>query len=145
MKPVYSYLLVAALALSACATENQGRHETTGPTPETAAPALEQAATPAATPPPMRIFPPPAMLDGLEAVRVLDLLGQPPFKRRDDPALIWQYRTSQCALDLFLYRDKAGGAYRVRHFETRNRGTTAVSQKDCFAALINANEKGTSG
>ncbi len=85
------------------------------------------------------------MLDGLDAAKVLDLLGQPPFKRRDDPALIWQYRTPQCALDLFLYRDRKGGAYRIQHFETRNRGQATVSAKDCFSALIIANEKGLSG
>jgi len=85
------------------------------------------------------------MLDGLDAAKVLDLLGQPPFKRQDDPALIWQYRTSHCALDLFLYRDGAGGTYRVRHFETRNRGKAVVSPQDCFADLITAYEKGSSG
>ena len=145
MTPANCFLIAAALALTACVTENQAAPETTGSSPQTPAPALEQAVAPSGAPVPVRTFPPPSLLDGLEAVRVLDLLGQPPFKRRDDPALIWQYRTSQCALDLFLYREKAGGVYRVRHFETRNRGKAAISAKDCFAALITAKEKGEAG
>jgi len=141
--------MLLSLALSACATENQNKPETTGPLPK-ASTAPEQASAPGTAPTPVavepeRTFPPPAMLDGLEAAKVLDLLGQPPFKRQDNPALIWQYRTSHCALDLFLYRDGRGGTYKVRHFETRNRGKAAVSAKNCFSALITAHEKGSSG
>lgn len=136
------FLLATILLLGACASDDRAEPETTQPLPETQAPVQQQAAVPTK---PERSFPPPAILDGLDAARVLDLLGTAPFKRRDDPALIWQYRTSLCALDLFLYREKTGGIYRVRHFETRNRGKAIVSTKDCFAALIIANEKASSG
>ncbi len=131
-------ILLTTLLLGACATDSPVKPQTTQPSQQTAA-----TPTPVAVEP-ERIFPPPAMLDGLEAAKVLNLLGQPPFKRQDNPALIWQYRTSHCALDLFLYRDGRGGTYKVRHFETRNRGKAAMSAKDCFTALITAHEKASS-
>ena len=72
-------------------------------------------------------------------------MGQPRFKRRDDPAEIWQYRTDACALDFFLYRSKDDPAYRVRHVEARGRGQAPSSEKDCLVGLIKARERGGAG
>lgn len=73
--------------------------------------------------------------------QVTGLLGTPGFERKDDPALILQYRSSSCALDLFLYRAGKEDPFRVRHFEARNRGEAAMSTKDCFVELIKAHER----
>ena len=80
--------------------------------------------------------PAPRTLLGLEHHQVMALLGEPSFKRRDDPAQIWQYRDSTCILDVFLYRPKGGGAYRVTHVEVRGHGVIKVSDEDCFLRLL---------
>jgi len=80
--------------------------------------------------------PAPRTLLGLEHHQVMALLGEPSFKRRDDPAQIWQYRDSICILDVFLYRPEGGGAYRVTHVEVRGHGVIKVSDEDCFLRLL---------
>ncbi|NQV85370.1 MAG: hypothetical protein HQ494_16285 [Rhodospirillales bacterium] len=94
---------------------------------------------------PEKIYPAPSRLPGMNDKQVIVLLGEPKFERRDDPALIWQYRTQTCALDLFLYRSAAGADYRVDHFETRNREPGAVSETDCFVGLLKAHEQRQAG
>ncbi|MEE8214190.1 MAG: hypothetical protein V3R79_06360 [Alphaproteobacteria bacterium] len=79
-------------------------------------------------------------LAGMTPDQVIGLLGPPRFKRRDNPAEIWQYRNKACALDLFLYRDGTGAAYRVRHFETRMRGREKITGKACFTGLLQEHE-----
>ena len=91
--------------------------------------------------PQKKVYPPASHLSGLGRDQITALLGTPGFKREDDPALIWQYRSTLCALDLFLYRSGAGDAYTVRHFEARSRGDAAVSEKDCFNGLLIAHEQ----
>ncbi len=83
-------------------------------------------------------------LSGQSRAQVTALLGAPGFTREDNPAEIWQYRGSGCLLDVFLYREKGGDAYKVRHAETRSGAGKTVSETDCFAGLINAHkaEKG---
>ena len=80
--------------------------------------------------------PAPRTLLGLEHHQVMALLGEPSFKRRDDPAQIWQYRDSICILDVFLYRPQGGGAYRVTYVEVRGHGVIKVSDEDCFLRLL---------
>jgi len=104
----------------------------------------QAASLPAKAPPP-KVYPPASNLAGLDGKQVIGLLGFPGFKRKDDPALIWQYRTQTCALDLFLYRAGDGATYRVRHFETRLRAKDAVSVQDCFVGLLKAHEQKREG
>ena len=116
------------------------------PTPETPAPAPAPRSLPDLAmsqdvrgrdivPGPDRV-PAPRILLGLEHQQVMALLGEPSFKRRDDPAQIWQYRDSICILDVFLYRPDGGGAYRVTHVEVRGHGVIKVSREDCFLRLL---------
>lgn len=89
------------------------------PAPISVAPALlDGIATAVAVPAPR-----PARIgrfEGMRAARLVALLGPPDLRRADPPAELWQYRTAECVLDLYLYRD--GKGYRVIHAETRNRG-----------------------
>ena len=94
---------------------------------------------------PARVYPAPSTLSGLDSGQVVELLGPPPFKRRDNPAEIWQYRAQACVLDLFLYRVGKSGPFRVRHFEARGRGKNGVSEKDCFHRLLKAHQARPSG
>ena len=61
-------------------------------------------------------------------------LGPPDLRRHETPAEIWQYRSADCALDLFLYRSR--GLYRVAYAEIHARGLIAVSPSSCYAGLL---------
>ena len=79
----------------------------------------------------------PARLIGLKAAEIADLLGAPSFRRKDNPAEIWQYRTQSCFVDVFLYADKAGGEiYAVAHVEARPRRTEPVTKQDCLRQVV---------
>ena len=73
-------------------------------------------------------------LTGLNEAELWRLLGKPDFRRHEAPAEIWQYRSADCVLDLFLYR--SAGKYRVAYAETHNRGVISVSQTSCYAGLV---------
>jgi hypothetical protein len=94
---------------------------------------------------PEKVYPPPSRLSGMNRFQIIGLLGEPGFQRRDDPALIWQYRTETCALDVFLYQSGNGAQYRVEHFEARTREKGTVTAKDCFIALLKAHEQRPTG
>jgi hypothetical protein len=156
IRPIGGALAAAliALGLGGC-TQSLGLVDALSGTPDVAvtvavaAPGNADAKTPAAIPKPKpvpeKIYPAPSRLSGMDDTQVIRLLGQPRFERRDEPALIWQYRTQTCALDLFLYRPADGAAYRVEHFEARARQNGAVSEKDCFVSLLKAQEQRRAG
>jgi hypothetical protein len=50
-------------------------------------------------------------LKGLRPLEIVSLLGQPELKRDEPPAELWQYRTTDCVLNLFFYRE--AGGYRL--------------------------------
>lgn len=58
-------------------------------------------------------------LAGMAPPEILALLGKPDLQREEPPAEIWQYRTADCVLDLFFYRQ--GDDLRLVHAETRDR------------------------
>lgn len=70
---------------------------------------------------------------GYSPERVLPILGAPDFVRRDGTAQIWQYRATNCILDLFLYT--AGKETRVRHAELRPRVPGAESLDSCYSRM----------
>jgi hypothetical protein len=72
-------------------------------------------------------------LIGLERAELQARLGDPALRRRDAPAEIWQYRSSLCVLDLFLYRD--GAAVRVTNAEVRPRDGRELPAATCLSSL----------
>ena len=70
---------------------------------------------------------------GYSPERVLPILGAPDFVRRDGTAQIWQYRATNCILDLFLYT--AGKETRVKHAELRRRVPGAESLDACYSRM----------
>lgn len=139
-----SYLAVAlALALSAlsgCATETEPppRAEPADLPALSEVPAIVPPTVAAPEPPkPPEPIPDLESLRGLNAVEVTALLGAPQFQRIDQPARIWQYRTSGCILDLFLY-PSAGGELSVDHLETRRLKSPGDDPQSCFAAMVKA-------
>lgn len=82
----------------------------------------------------------PQAIVGLNALEIAELFGSPTLLRREQPAEIWQYQTSNCVLDVFFYPNKHA-APAVTYFETR--GTTRETfylkdrdqQQDCLRQI----------
>jgi hypothetical protein len=121
--------LMASLGLAACRT----------PPPAIIVPpsaAAEALAPPAPTPTPAEPaatrVPELPVLTGLGPAELIALLGEPDFRRRDPPAELWQYRSADCVLDVFLYGE--GGSYRVVRSETRDRHVLPPLIASCTTA-----------
>jgi hypothetical protein len=76
---------------------------------------------------------PTSKLQNMTAAQVVALLGEPGFKREENPAQVWRYTGKACVLELFLYR--LDQDYQVRHIETRDAQANAVAQEPCIAAI----------
>lgn len=110
-------MMAALLALAACAGSDDDPDATGG--------ALPAAADADFVPPP---------LANLTEAQVSRLLGSPDFRRQDGPALLMQYRSSPCVLDVILYRDAArGDDVRVAYVEARGANATPVAKTACLA------------
>ena len=75
----------------------------------------------------------PAILMGRSPQEVAARLGEPELKRREPPAEIWQYRTRDCVLDVYLFAES--GALRVVHTEARRRSDGQAAAGGCQGAL----------
>jgi hypothetical protein len=97
--------------------------------PATAPPRLSTQVAPLAAIPAAAVatarFPDLGALKGLRPVEIVALLGQPELKRDEPPAELWQYRTTDCVLNLFFYRE--AGLYRLLSAESWTRATAASS------------------
>ncbi len=80
---------------------------------------------------------PPKVL-GLEPHDVQELLGMPKLVRRDDPAEVWQYRSSACVLDVFLYPEETG-AQQVRYLEARTVAAEPARTDECVNDIRRTN------
>jgi hypothetical protein len=74
------------------------------------------------------------LLTGLSAAELLARFGEPDFRRAEPPAELWQYRSADCVLDVFLYAG-AGGAH-VVHSETRERDLTGTGAATCRGGVF---------
>ncbi len=73
-------------------------------------------------------------LRGLPASELARRLGEPDFLREEPPAVIWQYRSEDCVLDLFLYR--SGDEFLVSYAEAHDREPVRVAQSNCYAEIV---------
>lgn len=118
--------LAALVLLAACG--DSGQTEQAAGNASTAAPLLYNGAASAGP----REEEPEKLL-GLETDAIQGLLGDPTLVRRDGDAEVWQYRSTGCVLDLFIY----GQPKRVEHVDLRNRGEGAPDAvRACFAAML---------
>jgi|TARA_R110000868_G_scaffold193272_2_gene438049 hypothetical protein len=62
------------------------------------------------------------------------ILGKPAFIRNDMSAVVWQYRTDACVLDLFLYELNHDLA--VTYYEFRPRRNGELVRDECFVSLL---------
>jgi len=68
-------------------------------------------------------------LMGLAGPELIAIFGEPDFRRTEPPAELWQYRSTNCVLDLFLYRDERGD--HVVHAEALERGPEGSGSRPC--------------
>lgn len=133
--PIFS---LAPLLLAACAgplpTATSSTGGSTSSSPATAA--STPVSTRAALPQPAPRF---EELKGLNQTKLVDLLGDPDFRRKENPGELWQYRTADCVLDVFLYSE--GKETKVRHVETRDRGLLKISKANCLNGLVAARSR----
>lgn len=62
----------------------------------------------------------PQRLIGLDQREVTDLLGPAIRAREVSPAVVWEYRLSTCALDIFFYLDLASQRFRALAYDMRS-------------------------
>lgn len=78
--------------------------------------------------------PDPRELIGLHQLPLWQRLGSPQLVRRDGDARVWQYRTEDCVLDVYLYED--GEDFRAAHVSTRARSDGRLASKWCYWSVI---------
>lgn len=139
LRRLFPLLLIALLG--ACAVTPPP--ESAAPEPETPAAKPEAAAVPAPVPVPVK--PPEPRLDVPEAGDIIgwnstDLnraFGPASLVRRDLGTEIWQYRTAECVLFLFLYQKpetgQDGGPLKVDHLEVRGNNVGAAT---CLTSVV---------
>lgn len=133
-----SVLLVAAL--TACGAPRQTSID----------PAPKQNSAPArADEKPQIALPSPSVLPRPDSKRMMGLnrndlatlLGSPTLRRADPPAEVWQYRDNACVLHVFLYQDPVSGGYAVTYVDTVQRGSSLLSNDDCFGAILHNDDQ----
>lgn len=118
-------LVLAALALGACAAPNGAPPAVT---PDTVEAQPQKPAKPKVTA---------AQLLGQSDAWVMAQLGEPHFKRADRQANIWQYKNGVCVLNVFLYADEAGtpSPAHVLHFDARDLRGGNTDRDHCLNVL----------
>ncbi|MDF3073312.1 MAG: hypothetical protein K0S54_979 [Alphaproteobacteria bacterium] len=81
----------------------------------------------------------PTRLHNLNSTQIVAMLGEPGFKREENPAQIWRYRSEACVLELMLYR--LDRDLQVRHVEARDEKFKAVAQNACIESIVAAKGK----
>ena len=65
---------------------------------------------------------------------LLQILGGPDFVRQDGESQIWQYRSSDCILDMFIQGPRKN--LRIIHSEIRGRSAGGLPSDSCVTNLI---------
>lgn len=82
-----------------------------------------------------RILLEPDVMIGRSVVEVREIFGAPVLLRVDNPAEVWQYLVSECAMHLFFYPDGTDGQLTVSHISINGRKRVTASELDpklCF-------------
>ncbi|MGE0659561.1 MAG: hypothetical protein AB7O63_08715 [Reyranellaceae bacterium] len=85
----------------------------------------------------------PTRLNDLSSTQVVAMLGEPAFRREENPAQIWRYRGETCVLELMLY--KLDADLKVRHVEARDEKFRAVAQNACIDSIAASRRKSLRG
>ncbi|MCK5777498.1 MAG: hypothetical protein KAH11_01830 [Rhodospirillales bacterium] len=104
----------------------------TNPGPRTAA-LPKPAPEPASKHEPAIEAPKAAEVIGWDTAALNETFGPASLVRRDLGAEIWQYRTDECVLFLFLYPAGTEGALKVEHLDARGSGTATET---CLKSVV---------
>ncbi len=116
---VLSAGFLVLLALGSCSTTEISQNANTGADTRSAAVAPATGA--------------PTRLNNMSGAQIVAMLGEPGFKREENPAQIWRYRSDSCVLELMLYR--LDRDLQVRHVEARDDKFRAVAQNACIDSI----------
>lgn len=75
----------------------------------------------------------PTRLHNMNGTQIVAMLGEPGFKREENPAQVWRYRSESCVLELMLYRFDRD--LQVRHVEARDDKFRAVAHNACIDSI----------
>lgn len=81
----------------------------------------------------------PTRLHNLSGNEIVALLGEPGFKREENPAQVWRYRSESCVLELILYRSDRD--LQVRHVEARDDRFRAVQYNACIESVTASRQR----
>ncbi|MBI3452762.1 MAG: hypothetical protein HY057_08045 [Rhodospirillales bacterium] len=109
--------------------------------PENPAPPSRPAETRKAPRPPAAA--PEITLVGLTQVEMAELLGRPADEREAAPAKVWQYRSRECALDVYFYLDVSRNDFYALHYELQGRksAATAAATDRCLRSIYNGRNR----
>ncbi|MEX0759597.1 MAG: hypothetical protein WD100_08465 [Tistlia sp.] len=71
---------------------------------------------------------------------LLQAFGPPAQRRSEPPAEVWQYRSTGCVVDFYLYHQREGGSQRplglsVVHLEARSPASRRLPVDNCLTGL----------
>jgi hypothetical protein len=150
--PLKTALVLALGLLAGCAGDAAhapgpspaAQTESPAAQPQTAAlPAPARAPAPAPQPAPEINAPAPAEVIGWSTQSLNETFGSASLVRRDLGAEIWQYRTEQCVLLLFLYPKPGAekGPLAVDHLDVAN----GLDKTDCVKSVVRAHLRRSTG
>jgi hypothetical protein len=79
-------------------------------------------------------------LVGVTDNTLLQAFGPPAQRRSEPPAEVWQYRSTGCVVDFYLYHQREGGSQRplglsVVHLEARSPASRRLPVDSCLTGL----------
>jgi len=88
--------------------------------------------------PPVVPLPPVGVLRGKTVAEIEAVFGRPVLLRKDEPAEVWQYLTTQCALHIVFYpENKNSDVLRVKFFSMNDRNVAKdVEGQACFRSQL---------
>lgn len=78
----------------------------------------------------------PDRLRVMQPAKVVELIGEPSFQRRDLSVMVWQYRAQDCVMDLFWYDTDAGPELMYYEARAENLAHPATEATSCFTGLL---------
>ena len=88
---------------------------------------------------PVREIPKISVLMGKSVSEIETVFGKPNLRRKDKPAEVWQYLTSDCALHLIFYPENGekSGKLTVQHIAMNDRQKAVTADvKACFGSQL---------
>ena len=127
----HAFSVIMLLGLAACAATDEAVSPSTAPPQATTPQPIQTARVPTTTnvEPDIKA-PKPAEILGSPSSKLVSALGSATLVRTDIGAEIWQYRTDDCVLFVFLYPSETEMA--VKHIDSRG----GPSPENCIRSVV---------